>query len=158
MLGALRFAGGSAHRPGLLRKIYDVLPPLLGAAKARLGASSSRMRQWVESEPCGRSPLPPPPHINLECPQQPYQAPDSLWRPPQHTPKSAPRTPIGSKMPESFAPVHRNAIFPPRARNSLENNAPTRARDPTAKNTGLGGWGLGLGRGWGHELEELQHL
>ena len=27
----------------------DVLPPLLGAAKARLGASSSRMRQWVES-------------------------------------------------------------------------------------------------------------
>ena len=33
-------------------KINDVLPPLLGAAKARLGASSSRMRQWVESEPC----------------------------------------------------------------------------------------------------------
>ncbi len=32
----------------------DVLPPLLGAAKARLGASSSRMRQWVESEPCGQ--------------------------------------------------------------------------------------------------------
>ena len=31
-----------------------MLPPLLGAAKARLGASSSRMRQWVESEPCGQ--------------------------------------------------------------------------------------------------------
>ena len=30
----------------------DVLPPLLGAAKARLGASSSRRRQYVESEPC----------------------------------------------------------------------------------------------------------
>ena len=122
-----------------------MLPPLLGAARARLGASSSRMRQWVESEPCGRSPLPPPPHMNLECSQQQYQAPDSLWRPPQHTPKSAPRTSIGSKMPESFAPVHRNAILPPRARNSLENNAPTRARDPTAKNTrlGAGGWGGG---------------
>ena len=25
--------------------VYDVLPPLLGAAKARLGASSSRRRQ-----------------------------------------------------------------------------------------------------------------
>ena len=35
------------------RTLNDVLPPLLGAAKARLGASSSRMRQWVESEPCG---------------------------------------------------------------------------------------------------------
>ena len=32
----------------------DVLPPLLGAARARLGASSSRMRQWVESDPCGQ--------------------------------------------------------------------------------------------------------
>ena len=35
-------------------RTYDVLPPLLGAAKARLGASSSRMRQWVESSPCGQ--------------------------------------------------------------------------------------------------------
>ena len=33
-----------------------MLPPLLGAAKARLGARSSRMRKWVESEPWGRSP------------------------------------------------------------------------------------------------------
>ena len=32
-----------------------MLPPLLGAAKARLGASSSRRRQWVESEPFGPS-------------------------------------------------------------------------------------------------------
>ena len=31
---------------------YHVLPPLLGAAQARLGARSSRRRQWVESEPC----------------------------------------------------------------------------------------------------------
>ena len=37
-------------------EINHVLPPLLGAAKARLGARSRRMRKWVESEPCGRSP------------------------------------------------------------------------------------------------------
>ena len=30
------------------------MPPLLGAAKTRLGARSSRRRQWVESEPCGQ--------------------------------------------------------------------------------------------------------
>ena len=29
------------------------LPPLLGAAQARLGAKSSRRRAWVESEPLG---------------------------------------------------------------------------------------------------------
>ena len=30
----------------------DVLSPLLGAARAQLGVSSSWARQWVESEPC----------------------------------------------------------------------------------------------------------
>ena len=35
---------------------HHVLPPLLGAARARLGARSSRRREWVESEPFGRAP------------------------------------------------------------------------------------------------------
>jgi hypothetical protein len=41
-------------KPPPFNGVNDVLPPLLGAAKAQLGASSSRRRQWVESEPCGQ--------------------------------------------------------------------------------------------------------
>ena len=42
---------------------------------------------------------------------------------------------------------------------SLEPQHYSRSRSspsPVLKIPTLGGWGLGLGRGWGHELEELQ--
>ncbi len=35
--------------PSCARTIYHVLPDLLGAAQAWLGASGNRMRQWVKS-------------------------------------------------------------------------------------------------------------
>ena len=50
-----RFQGSGSGLFFERRNRNHVLPPLLGAAKARLGASSSRLRQWVESEPCGPS-------------------------------------------------------------------------------------------------------
>ncbi len=49
------FGGFGRGNRGRDNNYNHVLPPLLGAAQARLGARSSRRRQWVESEPCGRS-------------------------------------------------------------------------------------------------------
>ena len=101
--------------------INHVLPPLLGAAKARLGASSSRRRQWVESEPCGQLHLnfllfPPPPASLLATLFRPLSMHGELRLCPTRARLGASTTRIRAGKPrrlqmrESFAPMQRNAI------------------------------------------------